>query len=125
MNMTMTESTITEKLTFLLGIVFVVVGIAGFVGGGHHHSLILFGVNTNHNAVHIVSGFLAMIAARAGYTSARIFCIVFGITYGLVTIGGFLGAASISNALNLNMADNWLHLIVSVAFLYLGFKSKI
>src|SRR2546426_12691932 len=73
----------------ILGVVFVIVGIAGFAAptllGAH--------LNPAHNLVHIVSGALALYFGFAGSAgAARGFCILFGLGYLLLGGGGwFLG----------------------------------
>jgi len=73
----------------VLGVVFVVVGVLGFVPGinqmhgmddpnlavqgpGHGYLLGLFHVNVLHNLVHIVFGVLGILLVRAG--KARDYC---------------------------------------------------
>src|ERR1044071_327061 len=73
----------------LLGIVFVIVGVAGFVAphllGAH--------LMPAHNLVHLVSGAIALYFGFAGsYGAAKGFCIIFGIVYLLLGVAGwFLG----------------------------------
>ena len=71
----------------ILGVVFLIVGIAGFVMPGFlgtHLSLA-------HNLVHIISGAIALYFGFAGSPSgARTFCLVFGAVYLLLGIVGFV-----------------------------------
>lgn len=113
-----------KKFSIGFGLVFLLTGILGTLGGGHAHDLIIFGVNMPHNLVHLVTGILALVFAYAGERPARIFCFVFGSVYGLVTLAGFLNVPAVVEMLNLNMADNFLHLAVSIACLWAGFRSR-
>jgi hypothetical protein len=68
---------------------------------------------------------VAILAALAGERYAKMYCLVFGAIYGLVTIAGFLKIAAVVQLLNLNMADNILHLLIAVASLWVGTQSKV
>ena len=108
----------------LLGVVFVLVGIAGFVApnllGAH--------LNMAHNLVHIVSGAIALYFGFAGSAGgAKGFCLIFGIVYLLLGVAGwFLGAGAehmlnIPNAespmLMLGKMDHIIHILLGVVFL--------
>ena len=88
----------------ILGVVFVLVGIAGFVMPGFlgtHLSLA-------HNLVHIISGAIALYFGFAGSASAaRGFCIVFGLVYLLLGIVGFvMGHPGVSTIPGMMMEDS-------------------
>ncbi len=113
-----------KQFTILLGIVLLGIGVWGYLTGGHDHELIVFGINFTHNLVHILSGILALGAGLAGVKYAKWYCMLFGVVYGLVTVGGFLAFEPVVTMLNLNMADNLLHLVISASCLWMGFTSK-
>ena len=93
-------------------------GIVGALTGGHNHTLAGLGVNMPHNAVHILSGALALAAYWAGIRYARAFLWFLTGVYGLVVVGGFLQFDPIVTTLNLNAADNVLHTIIVAAAIY-------
>jgi len=108
----------------LLGLVFVLVGIAGFVMpkllGAH--------LNPAHNMVHIVSGAIALYFGFIGSAgAARGFCLLFGLVYLLLGVcGWFLGTGpehmlNIPNAasplLMLGKMDHIIHILLGVVFL--------
>jgi len=107
----------TKTLLYVLGVVFVVVGLLGFV---NHPVLGLFEVNTLHNLIHLVSGILLLIFAGMGEASGRKLALILGIVYALVTILGFLLGGNIFNLIMVNMADNLLHLVLAVVLLAVG-----
>ena len=75
-----------------------------------------------HNYVHILSGVVALLAAaRASY--AKLYFQVFGVLYGLTAIVGFVHHGNVMG-MHMNMADNYLHLGISVVALYIGFIFK-
>ena len=110
-------------LAKVFGVVFLVIGVLGFVPGitSNGHLLGIFEVDTIHNIIHIVSGIAAL--AMAG-SSAMLFFKGFGVVYLIVTIVGFLQGDTVLNIIGVNMADNLLHLVVSLAALYIGFAGE-
>ena len=113
-----------KSFTLVLGVVLLGVGIWGWTTGGHDHNLIIFGINFKHNVVHILSGVVALLAALAGAKYARLYCLIFGAVYGLVAIAGFLNISRAVSVLNLNRADNMLHLAIAASCLWVGFQAK-
>ena len=110
----------------ILGVVFVVVGGLGFVKpdllGAH--------LTTAHNAVHLVSGALALYLGFAGSLSAaRAFCLVFGVFYlALGILGMALGAGADRmwevGPLHFGQADHGIHILLGVVFLAGGLFTK-
>src|SRR5262245_47180120 len=103
----------------LFGIVFILVGILGFVPAAspNEHLLGLFHINTAHNLVHIASGAAALACAAAG--AARIYFQIFGIVYGLVAILGLvMGEGYLLGMIANNIHDVWLHFLIAGASLY-------
>jgi hypothetical protein len=49
---------------------------------------------------------------------------VFGTVYGLVAVLGFLNVGTVVEMLNLNLADNVLHLAIAAACLWVGGQDK-
>jgi len=116
-----------KRICILFGIIFIAVGVLGFVPGvtDGEHLLGIFHVNAAHNAVHILSGIVALIAGSAGNHAARIFFRVFGLIYGLVAVLGFVyGNQPILGIISNNMADTWLHVAIAAVSLILGFAVR-
>lgn len=108
----------------LLGLIFVIVGIAGIFS----HNLLGAHLNMAHNMVHIVSGVIALYFGFSGSASgARGFCLLFGLVYLLLGVcGWFLGTGpehmfNIPNAsspmLMLGKVDHIIHVLLGVIFL--------
>src|SRR5690349_17866564 len=113
-----------KAIAFIFGIIFLVVGVLGFVPGITQDGMLLnlFMVNTAHNIVHILTGLAALLAAsRQDYS--RLFFQVLGFLYGLVTILGFALNGDLF-IMQVNTADNILHLVIAVVSLYLGFMTN-
>lgn len=125
----------------ILGVVFILVGVIGFLAPG----LLGMHLSLAHNLVHLVSGALALYFGFAGTLSgARLFCIVFGVVYGLLGVGGFLlgggGAHTVAGvpahgedssllralpgSLELASMDHIVHILLALVFLVGGFLTR-
>jgi hypothetical protein len=115
--------------------VFLLVGILGFIPGlttsydqmavagpdSHAKLLGLFEVSVLHNLVHLLFGVAGIALARSRDT-ARWFLIGGGVIYLVLWVYGLVvGAESAANFVPVNSADNWLHLLLGVGMLGLGF----
>ena len=122
----------TASLAF--GVVFLLVGILGFVPGittnsgdlmvaGHESGAMLFGlfqVSILHNLVHLAFGVAGLVCARAAGTS-RAFLVWVGAVYAVLWIYGLVVPHdSTANFVPLNTADNWLHFVLAAAMIGLG-----
>jgi hypothetical protein len=122
------EVSMVKTMANVFGVVFLLVGILGFVPGitPNGHLLGIFHVNTAHNLVHIASGIAALIAAGMGYRAARNYFRIFGAIYALVAILGFAtgGTDPLLGLIANNPADNWLHAAIALVSLALGFAPQ-
>jgi hypothetical protein len=108
----------TKNLMYVLGAVFIILGILGFV---QNPILGVFQVNTVHNLIHLLSGILAFVFAAKGESEARTFALILGVVYLLITVLGFIqGSGQLLGIVAINTADNFLHLVLAVVFLGLG-----
>ena len=113
----------------ILGVVFLLVGLCGFVAPnllGAHLSPI-------HNVIHIVSGAIALYFGFAGTLSgAKTFSLVFGVVYlALGILGLALGSPADGDArmwmlgpLHLGTSDHGIHVLLGVIFLAGGLFTK-
>ncbi len=121
-----------KSAALLFGVVFLAVGILGFIPGisapgpdGMPMLLGIFMVNTVHSIIHIASGAVFLFAGMAGAGPARIWFKVFGVVYALVAVMGFVvGNGMIFGLISNNPADTWLHVVLAAAMLFLGFVAK-
>jgi len=120
-----------KKLSLLFGVVFIAVGLLGFVSNpiiGLSENAI-FHADTMHNIVHIVSGVLFLLVALAAPASSRRFLLLFGIVYCLIGILGFFtmgttGMGEVLGFLHVNGADNYLHVGLGLIILIAGIASR-
>jgi Domain of unknown function (DUF4383) len=118
-----------KTLGMLFGIVFLAVGVLGFVPGvtttgpdGMPMLLGIFMVNTVHSIVHIASGAIFLIASMSGAGAARLWFQLFGIVYAIVAVLGFMTPnGMLLGVISNNPADTYLHVGLAVAMLLIGF----
>lgn len=113
-----------KPFAIIIGIGFIVAGILGFVPHVTVNGLLLgiFAVDPMHNFIHISSGIIAL-AASCSEKAAKLYFQVFGIIYALVAVLGFVLKGHIL-MMHMNMADNYLHVVLAIIILYLGFVFK-
>ena len=125
------DRTPVQNVTRLVGVVFLLVGIAGFIPGittnlydglefagddGTAELLGIFDVSVLHNLVHGLFG-IAGLALAATASGARTFLIGGGAIYIVLWLLGLLGGA---DWIPSNTADHWLHLALGVGMIVLG-----
>jgi hypothetical protein len=118
---------VLKKLAVVFGVVFLVIGVLGFVPAltPNGHLLGLFHVNPLHNVVHLASGAVALWVGLTSEPGSKLYFQIFGLVYAVVAILGFIyGEQPILGLVANNAADTWLHVIIAVAALYLGFLMK-
>jgi hypothetical protein len=112
---------------YVLGAVYLLVGLLGFVvtsGVGfaatEGGSLLGFEVNPLHNVVHLAVGAALVLAARQGVAASRAVNTAVGGVYLLVGVLGLFILGSSANILALNGADNVLHVVSAAVLLGVG-----
>jgi len=123
-----------RKVTMIVGAVFLLVGILGFIPGitthysdmgfaGHTSEAKLLGifqVSVLHNIIHLLFGAAGLAAARTATTGAN-YLLIGGIIYAVVWLYGWIvDNTSSANFVPLNTADNWLHFILAVGMIAAG-----
>lgn len=116
-----------QKLSMIFGVVFLLIGVLGFVPGitSDEYLLGIFHVNAAHNIIHLVSGAVALWAGFTSRQAAKMYFQIFGVIYALVTIWGFFtGEGALLGLVANNTADVVLHLVIAAVALYAGFGMK-
>jgi hypothetical protein len=130
----MRDRTPVQSVAALVGVVFLLVGVLGFIPGitthyndlsfaGHDSGAKLLGVfqvSILHNLVHLLFGIVGLVLAKTA-AGARNFLIGGGVVYLALWVLGLVGAGSWIPA---NTADNWLHFALGVGMLALGFVTS-
>ena len=117
-----------KTIATILGAVFVLVGLVGFVKpdllGAHF--------TTAHNIVHLVSGAAALYLGLAGSLSAaKMFCLIFGAVYLLLGVVGFAVGTGADRMLHLvegtlmfGTVDHIIHVLLGAIFLVGALMTK-
>lgn len=115
-----------QQLAWVFAIVFLAVGVLGFVPGvtSDGYLLGIFEVDPLHNVIHLLSGALALVAAWMSASASSLYFKGFGVVYALVTVVGFVQGDTVLGLINTNTADHILHLVLAVALLAIGFGMK-
>ena len=135
----------TRYFSLVLGIVFLLIGIAGFVPGFLHspeHTgdvevtqsfgrlMGLFPVNALHSAVHVAIGIWGLVAWQADHIghrvrSPRLFARTIALLYGaLALLGLFPGLNTLFGVLPIHGHDVWLHAGTALIAAYFGWRPK-
>jgi Domain of unknown function (DUF4383) len=124
-----------QSAALLVGIVFLLVGILGFIPGitsnyddlkfaGHDSDAQLLGIfdtSVLHNIVHLLFG-IAGIALSRTWDGARNFLIGGGFVYLVLFVyGAIFHGESGSNWIPVNWADNILHLALGAGMIAIGY----
>jgi hypothetical protein len=116
-----------KKVAKIFGIVFIVVGLAGFVPGITYHERLIgvFHVNVFLNLLHLVTGIIAYWTSRRTLRASQLFFQVFAVVYAIMAVLGFgYGDRDILGVFSNDKADTWLHTLVALFNLYVGFFYK-
>ena len=129
-----TDRTAVQKAALAVGIVFLAVGVLGFIPGittnysalaiySHHSDALLLGifqVSILHNIVHLLFGIAGLVLART-VSGARNYLVWGGVIYLVLFVYGLIvGQRSAANFVPVNTADDFLHLVLGVGMIALG-----
>jgi hypothetical protein len=123
-----------QWLALVVGIIFLLIGLAGFAITGfdepgrlgwwteHDESwmLLVFAINPLHNVVHLLIGLLGVLLWPTS-GGARTYGWLLAIGYGAAFVYGLMVRGDEQlDVLNINWADNWLHLASAVVGLVIA-----
>src|SRR6266566_4125992 len=125
--------TTIQKLGAVFGVVFILIAIVGFISPGGMamqptdpataaKALGIFPVNLLHNVVHLLFGIWGLAASRS-WAGSKQFYIVVGVLYALLTVVGFLSPNGFG-FVPLAGADIWLHCVLAIVMLVIGYTAK-
>ena len=129
-----TDNPLLRTAARVVGVVFLLVGVLGFVPGitsnysdlgfaGHESMSMLLGVfqvSILHNIVHLLFGVAGLAMSRT-YSGARTYLIGGGVVYLVLWVYGLvIDQSSAANFVPVNTADNWLHFVLGVGMIGLG-----
>jgi uncharacterized protein DUF4383 len=114
-----------QTLALAFGVIYLLVGIVGFfitgfdgfvsnrAADGNDDMLLFFMINPLHNVVHIVIGLAGILLSRT-LAGARTYGWLLAVGYGAAFVYGLLAAGKDWDFLNINAADNVLHIATAV-----------
>jgi hypothetical protein len=119
---TTSEKTLNQKVGLAFGVVYILVGLlgfllaggAGFVGEEGELLLGIFEVNGLHNIVHLLIGVALAGAAMSGAAASRSTNMAIGVVYLLLGILGWFINDTALDIVALNAADHVLHLLSGI-----------
>ena len=128
------DRTDVQKAAMLFGIIFLIVGVAGFIPGitSDYDRLTvfddqgakllgIFGVNIIENIAHILFGLAGLALART-WSGAKNYFIWGGLIYiALWLYGLVIEEDSVANFMGLNNEAHWLHLVLGIAMIAAGY----
>jgi uncharacterized protein DUF4383 len=130
----------TRYFALVYGIVFLLVGIAGFIPGlktpldmdvhlfidGTSGRLLgLFPINSLHNLVHLAFGVWGIVAYRT-FLASRVYGRSVAIIYAVLTIMGLIPILkTVFGLVPLYSHDVWLHALLAIVAAYFGFAHTV
>lgn len=120
-----------RKVALIFGIVFILVGILGFVTPGGMsmeadpapgHILGLFGINLLHNVVHLLIGVWGIVASRS-WGGAKSYLQIGGVAYIVLAVLGFV-APTTFGLIPIGGNDIYLHAVLGLVMAGIGFTAK-
>ena len=111
----------TKTAAIVIGVVFILVGVLGFIPNPIVYDDGIFAVNPAHNLVHIISGIVLLAGAYTSLGSALALKFI-GVVYALVAVLGFMMSGDMLLGLvHVNGADHALHVVLALVILIAGF----
>ena len=126
--------TTAQWFCLIIGPVLILAGLFGFLadsafdtqnGSDSLNGDALLGLEVNgwHNLVHIASG-VFLLAMAAKHATARTAALAFAAIYAVVTVIGMIDGHDVLGFMPVNPADNVLHLVLALAGLLAGLRSR-
>jgi hypothetical protein len=126
-----------RTFALIMGIVFVLVGVMGFlpapfvttphdmhgvtVHANHGYLLGLFPVNLLHNLVHILFGIAGIMSYRSGPGASRMFARFVAVAYAVLAVFGLIPHLdTVFGLIPIHGNDVWLHALIAAAAAVFG-----
>ena len=113
-----------KKLAMVFGVVFVLVGLLGFISNPIVGSMGFFMTNHVHDLVHLLVGVVMLVMSAQGESMAIMSLTIFGAVYALIAVLGFVMTSPLLGLVAYNSADNWLHVVLAIVLLGAGLSIK-
>ena len=129
----------TRTFALIFGIVFLAIGVAGFIPGllqphGAEHSLAvdafsgsllgLFPVNVLHSIVHVLFGLWGLLSYKS-LSASILYARGVAVIYAVLTVAGLIpGLDTLFGLVPLYGNDIWLHAALALVAAYFGFMNR-
>ncbi len=113
-----------KTFLWVFGIVFILVGLLGWIPNPVVGMGAIFDTNHVHDLVHLLIGIAFIVVALVAQPMATLAFKVIGGIYLLIALLGFVMVPTGGALLGLvqtNMADHWLHVVLGVVIVGIGF----
>jgi len=130
---------VSRYFALVLGIVFLLVGVMGFVPAfvtapadmhgvtvhaNHGYLLGIFPVNLLHNLVHVLFGIWGIAAYGMGFDASKVYARSVAVIYALFAIMGLIPHLdTVFGLIPIHGNDIWLHALIAVAAGYFGWAT--
>ena len=123
-----TKNSMTKTLAKIFGVVFLLVGVLGFISNPIVGTAGFFHANVAHDLVHILLGIVLLLGSKTP-AKAALWLKIVGVVYLVVALLGFfmtpaMGMTNLLGFVGINGADNWLHVVLGVVLFLCGFASQ-
>lgn len=113
-----------KTLAIVFGVIFVLVGLLGFVPNPIVGMGAIFETDTLHNLVHLIVGIILLVVAYQAAAQSALWLKIIGVVYLLLAVIGWFMGAPLLGIVTANAADHWLHLVLGVVLVAAGFAAK-
>ena len=117
-----------RTLAIFFGLLFIAIGIMGFVPSYISNGKLfdIFLLNFEHNVAHLATGVISLLCGIISGFASKMFFIISGVVYVFLALLGFqLGEGMLFEMIAVNLPDNLLHVGVGGIFLLIGFSLKV
>ena len=116
-----------KTLAMVFGVVFVLVGLLGFVPNPLVGVDGIFETDLLHNLVHLLFGVILVVVAMKSAAQSALWLTILGAVYLVLAALGFVMTGEDEMLLGLvhaNVADHWLHVVLGVVLVAAGVLGK-
>ena len=117
--------TTVQRVAQIFGVIFLIIGIAGFFFSMSMDEALLLGmfpVNVAHNIVHLLFGLWGLAAARS-FAGAKSYAQITGVLYLVLAVLGFVDPTGFG-LIPIGGNDIWLHAAIGLVLSYFGFTAR-
>ena len=111
----------------VMGGILFLIGVLGFIPALAPDGMLfgIFRIDAMHNVFHLVSGLVLLgVGLSNNWEASRKMTLLFAAIYGIITLLGFLSPNNVVMGMQMNLADNVLHLGITASALLFGLQQR-